>query len=442
MECLNNLKVYTDDFINYELIERKYEELVKEVKERNKCNLTDIDSMCEAYIVEILNIVYGWNLKINEYAFEKAIDAIDKENKIVLQITSSNRKDKIINTFDNCKENKDIDGYRLVYFIIGYKMNYRLKNELSSQSIKVDIIDTSIILEKIKENSDSILLSKVYDNIIRIYDGVGITGREIREIVNRGTANKNKYGDKYNVVVVDEMFNISLQFVGAANIFDDNYAVLRYNDMLFYISEENLHKKLLFDLNEFCEYCVHEVGETDYSYIDFGHTSIYIDKHKVYRIYKLLHSIKDCYFQVVKEQKEHAGIEDDMKIDKQHKKVIIGRITKRQWKQINEYAANHIYREKIDDDYIFYNSSSRTLWLGGYQEIKYKGVYLVSLSIIGNAWEYAKDDDEIELYWKPGEESYNMQFMKFDNVNYWKANYTREYVENKILKSEMKRDYE
>ena len=82
-----------------------------------------------------------------------------------------------------------------------------------------------ILLESLLK-FDNEVISKVYDNIIRIYDGVGITGREIREIVNRSTANKNKYGDKYNVVVVDEMFNISLQFVGAANIFDDNSFII------------------------------------------------------------------------------------------------------------------------------------------------------------------------------------------------------------------------
>ena len=82
---------------NFNDIEEKLNFLAYRIKERAKLNLLDINIQTEIFCVDLLNLVYGWNLvDINrEKSNAQAIDLIDKTNKIIIQISSIDQKRKI-----------------------------------------------------------------------------------------------------------------------------------------------------------------------------------------------------------------------------------------------------------------------------------------------------------------------------------------------------------
>lgn len=85
-----------------------FSELSSKIKLSNKLNLTDINICCENDFSQILNNIYNWKLyNINKQCKNaEAIDLIDNENRIAIQITSNTSTKKIKNTIDKFKKNK------------------------------------------------------------------------------------------------------------------------------------------------------------------------------------------------------------------------------------------------------------------------------------------------------------------------------------------------
>lgn len=83
------------DLFNY--IEEHLLVLAQRVKSRGKLNILDLHLHSENFYRDFLNLLYGWNLenlnKLNQNV--EAIDLIDKANQIVIQVSSTNTKQKI-----------------------------------------------------------------------------------------------------------------------------------------------------------------------------------------------------------------------------------------------------------------------------------------------------------------------------------------------------------
>lgn len=82
---------------NFNYIEEKLNILAFRIKQRGKLNLLELNLHAEFFFAELLNIIFGWelkNLNIQNHNVE-AIDLIDNENKIIIQVSATATKRKI-----------------------------------------------------------------------------------------------------------------------------------------------------------------------------------------------------------------------------------------------------------------------------------------------------------------------------------------------------------
>lgn len=145
----------------YDYISQKISSLITNIKMNSKHNLLELNIHAENFTVDLLNHVYGYNL-INANDLHQnmpGIDLIDKIEKLVFQITSTNSKDKINNTLE--KEvlkyyaNED---YRIKFMILDFDCNaLKKKNYLNIHNIKFnseeDILSYNDVLKTIKNSS-------------------------------------------------------------------------------------------------------------------------------------------------------------------------------------------------------------------------------------------------------------------------------------------------
>ena len=101
--------------------------LSREVSILNAVNLYDINIIAEDFFPGLLNLIYGYKLK-NANHLEKnapAIDLVDPENRIAVQVTSDNSSTKIKHTIEEFNKNQAYQLYdRLVVLILTQKKNY------------------------------------------------------------------------------------------------------------------------------------------------------------------------------------------------------------------------------------------------------------------------------------------------------------------------------
>lgn len=84
-----------------------------EVESLNSLNLYDINVHAENVIIPILNLVYGVNLVNinNKVRNSAAIDLVDTENRIAVQVTSTATGDKVKHTINEFVKGKRCEDY-------------------------------------------------------------------------------------------------------------------------------------------------------------------------------------------------------------------------------------------------------------------------------------------------------------------------------------------
>lgn len=153
--------------------------LSKQVELLNAVNLYDINIIAEDFFTELLNLIFDYKLK-NVNVVEKnapAIDLIDEENRISIQVTSDNSNTKIKHTIKEYINNKSYEKYdRLIVLILTSKKRYTksfdTKNTFTfnKESDVLDVKDLikfirGLEIEKIKAINDYLgreLCDKVY----------------------------------------------------------------------------------------------------------------------------------------------------------------------------------------------------------------------------------------------------------------------------------------
>ncbi|HEC1809560.1 TPA: SMEK domain-containing protein, partial [Campylobacter lari] len=116
---------------------RWFSELSSRIKLHNKLNLTDINIYCENDLLQILNIIYDWELcNANErYVNAKAIDLIDDKNCIAIQITSDTSSKKVKDTINKFKET-EFSNYEFYMFYLTDDLSSTIKKNISQSNIK------------------------------------------------------------------------------------------------------------------------------------------------------------------------------------------------------------------------------------------------------------------------------------------------------------------
>ncbi|NUW26964.1 SMEK domain-containing protein [Arcobacter butzleri] len=104
----------TAEQINY--ITDKLSFLSLKVQKNNHQGLYDINKICESVFLHLLNCSYDYNLKDANnilYTNFPAIDLIDHDEELVIQVTSTTTTQKIYNSIKKLKSLEDFSSYKL-----------------------------------------------------------------------------------------------------------------------------------------------------------------------------------------------------------------------------------------------------------------------------------------------------------------------------------------
>lgn len=127
----------------------------EELKLNNAASLFDANHTAEDFICGLLNLVYGCQLKNENHRRKNspAVDLTDSQNRIAVQVTSDNSRDKIQATIDRFIRHglyRDYD--RLFVFLLSNRIDYQKPFETGgyfSFSHKEQIGDTGTLMRKI-----------------------------------------------------------------------------------------------------------------------------------------------------------------------------------------------------------------------------------------------------------------------------------------------------
>lgn len=109
--------------------------LSSEVKLRGTLNLLDVNVASEQVYSSILNILYGWNLGNANYSEQnsKAIDLVDDDAKLIVQVSSDNSTAKVQQSLDKIDTTK-YDGYRFKFVSIARDVKHLMKHSFAIPS--------------------------------------------------------------------------------------------------------------------------------------------------------------------------------------------------------------------------------------------------------------------------------------------------------------------
>lgn len=131
------------------------------IESLSRSNMHDLNIICEHYIKEILNIIFDWRL-INSNEKNQnntAIDLEDVANSIAVQVTSTNKKNKIQDTLTKFFGNILDQQFTILFiFILGKKQrsyNNLIINEGFPFDPKINIIDFGDVINKLHFLPDS-----------------------------------------------------------------------------------------------------------------------------------------------------------------------------------------------------------------------------------------------------------------------------------------------
>ncbi|MBL7787292.1 MAG: SMEK domain-containing protein [Chitinophagales bacterium] len=151
-------------------IEEKLTTLATRVESRGKLNILDLNIHSENFYLHFFNLLFDWKLENENAKLQNtpAIDLIDRANKIFIQVSAINRKDKIEGTLtkDILKDysdynfkficiSKDAANLRTKTFVNPYGINFDPKKDIYELISILNII-LSLDIDKQREIYDFI----------------------------------------------------------------------------------------------------------------------------------------------------------------------------------------------------------------------------------------------------------------------------------------------
>ena len=149
----------------FDYIENALSTLEVSVRNRGKLNLLDLNIHSEIFFANLFNTIFNYNL-INANMIkqnQEGIDLIDKNNKVIIQVSSTCNKTKIQNSLH---KSKNYEGYSFKFIAIASCDVTKIKNHCFKKGLlnfnpEKDIYEISEILRVI-QNLEIDLLEKVY----------------------------------------------------------------------------------------------------------------------------------------------------------------------------------------------------------------------------------------------------------------------------------------
>lgn len=162
----------------YNEISERLEILSSRIKTNGKLNVLDLNIHAETFYRDLLNSIYGYKLESANISSANvaAIDLIDIEKKLVIQVSSTATKQKIQNTLNKEKISEYVtENYNLKFlFIADEAQNLRSNKYSNPYSISFtpqeDILDKASLLTSISQLAIG-PYSLVHDLFIREFGG-------------------------------------------------------------------------------------------------------------------------------------------------------------------------------------------------------------------------------------------------------------------------------
>ena len=139
----------------FDYIEEKLGALAFRISAKGKLNILDLHIHAEDFYRDLCNVVFDWKLKnLNEvHPNAEAIDLIDDTNKIIVQVSATNTKEKIESSLEKVGKSGH-DGYEFRFISIAHladelrKLTYTIPSGIIFNS-KEDIYDVATFMNKI-----------------------------------------------------------------------------------------------------------------------------------------------------------------------------------------------------------------------------------------------------------------------------------------------------
>lgn len=169
-------------------IEDRLSWLETTVKRRNSMNLFDVDIHIESFFCELLNLVFGYNLENlnNSKRNYISIDLGDRKNKIAVQVTAQNTREKVQETINKFQSNEYDNEYeRLIILIIGTKQKFKKPFTTSNGfcfDANTDIWDMNHLINEIKGKSDDELSQICAFFVRKMYPNGGYVGLSLEKL--------------------------------------------------------------------------------------------------------------------------------------------------------------------------------------------------------------------------------------------------------------------
>jgi hypothetical protein len=162
----------------YNEISERLAILADRIKTNGKLNVLDLNIHAETFYRDLLNSIHGYKLESANISSANvtAIDLIDNENKIVIQVSSTATKEKIETTLNKEKISEyAAEDYKIKFlFIADEAHNLRNKNYSNPHNISFnpqqDILDKVSLITSISQLSIG-QLTLVHDIIIKEFGG-------------------------------------------------------------------------------------------------------------------------------------------------------------------------------------------------------------------------------------------------------------------------------
>lgn len=179
--------------VYFNIAENLLTHLCSRIENRGKLNCLEFNIHAEDFYVYFLNLLYGYSLiNINEFSQnEEGLDLVDKEKKIVLQVSSTASRAKV-----NSSLSKDLSaykGYNFIFVCISKEAKHLRKGSYNNpHSLKFnpekDIYDVISLLKKIRHldiASQEKIAQFLQKELAAKYNDPAKTYTNIAEIINR-----------------------------------------------------------------------------------------------------------------------------------------------------------------------------------------------------------------------------------------------------------------
>lgn len=211
--------------------------LSREVEILNCVNFYDINIVAEDFFAELLNLIYGYNLK-NLNVVEKnaiAIDLFDEKKRICIQVTSDNSSEKIKETIHKFIEKQNYSKYdRLVVLILTKKKKYTTAFDTDSKfrfDRAKDIIECEDLMKVVRgKNVEELqILNEFLSSQFckKVYETKATQASEIDTIIDLiEYITKNRTFKKRLDTVIDPDYKINSRFKEFAKRIKSEYTSL------------------------------------------------------------------------------------------------------------------------------------------------------------------------------------------------------------------------